>query len=396
MAEQAKWNPFEFYSQASQTWTDAFTSWTKAAEGFPQFKGADQTAWFKPLWDYAEVWGKVYGKLANSLKTMPFPFSATKDMGDAAAKAINSNIKIYDAWYKSVDSLTREAYEIGHRMGEGESVETKPFFESIRNSYGNISNAFLETLRNFSLDGSREMHEAVKNSADSFSDEQEVTAKLVEEMLKYNARAADLSATGIKQTTEAMAKMFEKGDISSDNYPAIIEAYGEMLKHSCDAMRLPTAVAPGYEQVIDDATSLSKSSLDLYIAWLETNLKVYLGMTKSLGDVYKASEEMFKEGKISSANDLYVKWAEVLKKASETTAGNSQLSHSLPKLINAQTDWAKATERLYKTVTTSPYPTKDDLHKVSAELEKMKKALEKLEKEDSPAVRSRKVRAGES
>jgi hypothetical protein len=397
MAEQAKWNPFEFYSQASQSWMDAFTSWTKMSGSFPQFKGADQTAWFKPFWDYAEVWGKMYGNMANTLDAMPFPFSVMKDMGDSVAKAMNSNVKVYDAWFKSMDMLSKEANEIGRRMGEGEAVETKPFFDSIKNSYANLSNAFMETLKAFSLNGSREIHEAIKNSTNSFTEEQEITAKLVEEMLKYNAKAANLSVSEIKKTTEEMTKLFEKGEISSGRYPAIIEAYGEMLKNSCEVLQLPQALNPGYEGIVDDATKWSKASLGFYAAWEETNLKVFLGMTKTLANIYKASEEMFKGGTVSSANDFYLKWSDIWEKATDTTANNSQIRQSLPKLINAQTEWAKATSQLYKTVTTSPYLTKDSLTRISHELEKVKKAMEKLEKseKEEPQPRGRKVRAEE-
>lgn len=385
MAEQ-QWNAFEFYSQASKRWTDAFSSWTKAAEGFPgAFKGADMSAWFGPFWSQAEDWGKVYGNMANMLKTLPFPYSVMKDMGDATAKTFGSYVKVYDAWFKSMDSLTREAYEMSLRVTRGEKPQTRPFFDTIRDSYGNVSSAILESLKTASIDGSREMHEAVRNTVDSLSEEQKMTAKLVEEMLHYNAEAATLSRSAMERTTEAMAEMFEKGEISDDNYQAILDAWGEAIKHSCEVLRLPVSVAPGYEGIIDDATNWSKANLKLCISWLEANLKLYSGMTKSPAGAYKAWGEVFKDARTTSPEDLYQKWSEAWKKAAEITADNSQLKESMPKIINAYADWNRAANQFYRTLTTSPYPTRAELNELSDEIEKLKKTLEKERKTRSRA-----------
>jgi hypothetical protein len=351
------------------------------------------SAWLGPFSGNAQDWGRVYGNMANTLKTLPFPYTAMKDMGDASAKVMGSYVKIYDAWFKSMDSLSREAYEISQRVAKGETPQTRPFFDTINSSYGTISSALLETLKTTQLDGSREMHEAMNNSMDSLSEEQKMTAKLVEEMLNYNAEAAGLSRSAMERTTEAMAEMFEKGEISDENYQAILDACAEAAKHSFEALRLPVTVAPGYEGIIDDATEWSKANLKLNVSWLEANLKLCQGLIKTPGDVSKMSGEVFKDVNASSPEGIYQQWTEACKKAAEVTAGNAQLTHSMPKIINAYADWNKAANQFYRTLSTSSYPTKDELSKLADEIEKLKKTLEK---ERKPRSKAEGVRAEET
>jgi hypothetical protein len=337
-------------------------------------------SWFAPFWNSAEEWGKVFGNMANTLRSVPFPYSVMKDMGDATAKVMGSYVKVYDAWFKSMDALTREAYEIGQRVTRGETPQSKPFFDAVKDSYGTVSAALLETLKTTQMNGSREMAEAVQNSVDSLSDEQKMTARLVDEMLQYNAEAASLSRSAMERTTEAMAEMFEKGEISDANYQAILDACGEAVKHSCEALRLPVTVAPGYEGMIDGATEWSKANLRLYISWLEANLKLCTGLTKTPSDVYRAYEQAVKSAETSSPEDLYRNWAEAARKVAEVATDNSQLKKSMPKIINAYADLNRVANQFYQTIATSPYPTNAEVSKLSDEIDRLKKTLEKERK----------------
>lgn len=378
MAEPTKFDAFEMYSKGSKSWMDAFSSWTKINESFPQtFKGADMGMWFKPYWDRAEDWGKVYGNFASTLKTMPLPYSSMKDTSDGMTKGFNSYVKVYDAWFKTVDALAREGSEMTQKMTRGEPVESRGLFESARKAYDNVSAAWVESLKDSPFAGAKDIDQAVKNSLDSFTDEQRTAAQYTEEMLNLSMKTMNLSSTTMKEASEAMTEMYEKGTISGAGYNKMADAYAEALKRSSEMLRFPVMIAPGYKDITDDATGWSKASMELGTSWMEASIKITQGMARSWSEVYKASEDTFKEAKMTSADEFYRKMTEAWSKATEIMVKNSQLNESVPKFISCYTGWVKATNSLYQTITTSPFPTKEDFSRTSEEIEKIRRTMER-------------------
>ena len=85
--------------------------------------------------------------MTNTMKTVPFLYEATKDANEAAAKTVNSYAKVYEVWFKSVDALSREQFEIGRRTAAGETVETTRLFELMSETFDNLSKAMAESVK---------------------------------------------------------------------------------------------------------------------------------------------------------------------------------------------------------------------------------------------------------
>lgn len=381
MAEKERMDVFEFYSNAFNSWSDIFSSWTKTMESFPgAFRPMDVESWFKPFWGYMEDWNKVNESFTEMTKWMPLQFESVKDMSEAVAKGVSSYVKIYDSWLRNMDSVAREGYEAGRRSINGEEVETDKFFEALRGAYDDITTSVVESLKETPFAGIKEIDQAVKESLDSFSEEQKMAREFLNELFGFSTKMINLSTSALKEATDTFTDMVEKGTISADAYKSIMDAYGDTLKHSVEILRLPAALLPEYKDTVDDAISWVEKNLDVFISWLEINLKPYQAISKSTSEIYKLAEDAFKEGKISSQDEFYKRWAETFEKATRNLIENSQFYDSIPKFINSHTEFLKSTNKLYQNVMTPPYVTKEALDKTSQELKKVKSLIEKKPK----------------
>jgi hypothetical protein len=187
-----------------------------------------------------------------------------------------------------------------------------------------------------------------------------------------------LMTEAARQSAQTMTDMKDKDRISTDGFSVILDTFGDNLKRLGEALQ--TGPSAACNEVTDRATDLSKANLELSVAWMETHAKFFQGFTKSFGDAYQASEAVFKEGKIVSADDFYKKWMEASKKAADVMMEDLKTDQSSSRLVRAYAGRTKAAEEFWRMAMTSPYSTKEDLARVSDELDRVKKALEKERK----------------
>ena len=373
MAEKETVDMFELYNRASKSWTDIFNSWAKSVSGFPQaFRGVDTESWFKPVWGYTDDWSKVYRGFTDMSKMMPQPFASMKYVSDDVAKSIDSYMKIYDAWLKGMDAVAREGYEIGRKLSAGEEADTSKLYDDAKATYNSITAKVVESLKDTPFAGVKEIDKAIQQFLDSIPEEQKTARDLLQEVFAFNAKQINLSSLAMRQASDMFAEMLEKGTVSDDLYKSLLDAYGETLTHSMEILRIPSALLPEYKDIINDVTGWAKTNLELQVSWLEVNLKLYQGVTKSAGEIYSAAEAVFKEGEVSSPDEYYKRWVEACQKATDISVKSSQIDQSIPKLINKYTEYIKSMSKLYQNLmTATPFATKEEFDKVSAELEKI-------------------------
>ncbi len=380
MAETQTRDAFQFYTQASKSWLDAFNSWTRMCEGYTQpFRGMDMSSWFRPYWDYAEDWGKTYGSMANTFRGLPLACSAMTGMGDAWAKGINSYWKMYEVWYRGMDSVAREAFEISRRITAGEEVETTGLLDAVKKTYNDVSSAYVESLKDTPFAEARQVDETIKRSMESFSDQQQMAGDYVREWLNFGIRFMKLTADATKEAGNSVRELSEKDTVSAGGYKDIIDSYAQSVKSAISTLR-PPSMGPDYRELTDAVANWWKAGTDFYASWVESNVRLYRGMIRSSGEVSKASEEPFKEGKVTSTDDFYKRWAEAWNKATGIMVTNSQFNETVPRMIGSYFDCMKATMGLFSAMTVEPHPTRDDFAKMSDDLEKMKRSVEKKAK----------------
>ncbi|OGN91502.1 MAG: hypothetical protein A2Z75_06940 [Chloroflexi bacterium RBG_13_50_10] len=369
---------FEFYNRASKYWLDIFNSWAKTAGSFPQtFGGVGMESWLKPSWSNMTEWTRLYTRFTDMAKTMPSPFASMKDSSEAVAKGMDSYVKIYNAWLKIMDSVAREGYEIGQKARMGEEVDTAKFFETLNAAYDGINASVVESLKDTPFAGLKGLDKVVKDALDSLPEDLKIAREFLQELLSFSVKMTNLSTEVMKEVNKTSADMLAKGTISGEGYKNLTDAYGETLKHSVKILREKGALLPGYKDIADDATSWAKANLDLSISGLEMNLRLYQGIAKSSKDISKTAEELFKGEKISSADEFHKRWVEAYQQALDILVKDAQFSENIHKLMSSYAEWMKSTNKLYRGVMTPPYVAKEDFDRVSKELAKVKRSVEK-------------------
>ncbi len=377
MVQTQKTDAFEFYNKAIKSWMDNFPMWSKMPAGFGPVMGGGVESPMKPFWGYLDDWNKVYAGFTDMMKGVPVALEPTKNMSDAISKGINAYVKIYDAWLRGMDNLAREGFEIGQRISAGEEVDTSKFLKAMEDTYETISSSVIQSLHDTPMAGIKELDEAVKKSMESLSGEQTMAREFVNEIFGLNVQLMNLGAQAFKEAAKSSSEMLEKGTIPSDGYSGMISSYGDLLKHSVEVLRFPAAIVPGYQEIADNATNWAKANLDLSVAWANANLKLYHGISRSATEIQEAAQELVKDKKISTPDQFYTTWSEVYEKVSDILANRSQFYESMPKLVNAYTDYIKAGSKLYQSAMNPPCATKEDLARLHEELAKIKATVEK-------------------
>ncbi len=127
----------------------------------------------------------------------------------------------------------------------------------------------------------------------------------------------------------------------------------------------------------EDVTTWTRLGFDVWAAWTEMNFKLFQGLSRSAADINQKTAEVLKEAKEPTPERMYLMWMDIARTSLETALKNSRYFESLSSLIDACTEWAKATGRLYRGVTAPAYASKDDLEQLSEELRRLKASVEK-------------------
>lgn len=382
MAERK--NPFDVYMDMLKAWGDVFSSWAKSMSSMPLPEPMGMEAWFKPFQDYFGAWGKVYEGFTETMKGFPWPYEGMKDYGEAIVKGIDSYVKIYDAWIRSMDKIGRKQFEIAQGLVTGKEVKTDEIFDALKESYDDISNSFVESLRGTIFKevskGVEDVNKAVKQFISSFPEEEKQAREIFQTFSNSFIKVMNSWNTSMRKAGETFSDMLRKGEISSDAYKEVVNIYGEVSRESVGALLGPLSILlPGHKDMINDVTVWTNKYLDLMASWFEMPLRLFQGIGKSSGEIQEFMSETFKEGKIKSLDEFNKNLSEFYRKVTTGLIENIQFSTTLPKFTNSLIDYIKSTNNLYRRLITPPFPIKEEMDKIYSKIEEIKKISEKKE-----------------
>ncbi|MBI2934001.1 MAG: hypothetical protein HYY29_00360, partial [Chloroflexi bacterium] len=307
-----------------------------------------------------------------------FPFfDYVKQWNEDLARAINSTIRTYDAWLKGVYAIAGEGYEMNRKMGAGEEVDVNRFIKAWRNAYDGITGSVVEAFNETPFAGLKNVDRAVKGSLDSMPAEQEMVRDLFSQIVHFNARLMNVLSSAMGEGGKRFSHMMEQGTIKGNGYESAVQTYGELLNDYIGISRVSAGLPRAGRAMEEDVTTWTRLGFDVWAAWTEMNFKLFQGLSRSAADINQKTAEVLKEAKEPTPERMYLMWMDIARTSLETALKNSRYFESLSSLIDACTEWAKATGRLYRGVTAPAYASKDDLEQLSEELRRLKASVEK-------------------
>jgi hypothetical protein len=358
MAANGTMGFLEFYNNAFHSWSDAMNSWTKTAEGMSEgFKSNNGFKW----WGSWSETGKIF---AEMMETLPLPYEPMKNMNESLRENVRAYRTICDNCMKNAVNIVREGYRLDVKIIAGEEPETDAFFEALNCAYDDIACTMADTLKESPLKGVKDINEAIKKSLDTFSDERNTARAVFKEMMNFNAKMAKLSLSAMKEATNALNDVKEKGTVSLEAQKDMMEAWGESLKRTMDIFGfLPPGLAPECKDSLDNSVCIAAKNLDVITAWLEINLKSSQAIARSGDNIRKFSEDMFKEfkkGEMPQHQELYKKWGKAFGETMNTLIEGVHFNGSIPKFINVCTDCVKSANEHYRNVISFPYKMNEE------------------------------------
>jgi hypothetical protein len=378
-------SPFEVYADMLGAWGDVVSSWSKSMGGMP-FVGVKETeGWFKPFWDYFGDWSKIYQSFAESMKGFSWPYGAMRDYTDAAIKGIDSYVRVYDAWVKSIDKVGRKQFEVAQALASGKEVSTAEIFDTLRQTYADVSVSLAESLRGTALEqmfkGVEEVNKAVKQFADSFPEEEKQAKETFQVFTNSFIKMMNSWNTSIREASRTFSEMLGKGEISPNAYKKVMTMYGEASKESVGVLLGPlSALLPQYKGTVDDMTQWADKYFDLISSWYEVPLKLSQGIAKSSSEMYRFVDETLREAKTTSAEELYSRWFSFYSKTIADLTEATEFSTTLPKFTSNLVEFARSTNSLYQRIMTPPFPSKEEVDRLYRSIEELKKMTQTRER----------------
>jgi len=375
-------SPFEAYTDMYRAWGDVYSSWAKSMGGMPFVGTREMESWFKPFWGYFGDWAKIYESYTEAMKGFPWPYEGMRDYSDAATKAINSYVKIYDAWVRSMDKIGRKQLEIAQGLATGRDVKTAEIFDVLRESYGDISVSLVDSLKGTAFEagskGIEEVNKAVKKFTDSFPEEEKQAKETFQIFTDSFSKMMNSWNTSMMEASRTFSDMLGKGEISPNGYKKMIDMYVQTSKESVGAVLEPLSVLlPGYKDTVDDVREWANKNFDLVTSWFEVPLKLSYAIGKSSSEMYRFIDETFRDGVVASPEEFYTRWSGFYSKATADLMEATQFSTALPKFTDDLVEYIKSTNNLYRRLMTPPFPSKEEMDRVYSNIEKVRKMAER-------------------
>jgi hypothetical protein len=357
---------FEMWDRTVKSWVDFYGSYGKAIGGF-----GSGTAFNMPG---MENWSRMYSAFMDMAKGMPMPFQLSKDLNEAFSKGMGNYQKAYDAWMRGMAGIAKEAYDISRKVLAGDKVDAGKFFEAVRSSYAGVNTAILDSLKDTPFEGVKNVEEATEELLSSMPEDQARSREFLEKLLNLNIKAMNASIAAMRQANKSFAQLLETGAVTGDGYEAFRDSYGKIIEETVESLSL-SETSRGAKEIADDVAAWAKASMDLATGWSEMTFKLYDGLSKSSAKM--ANENMLKETKIESPDQLYGFWMGISRDVMATLVDNTAYYENLSRFVRTYTDWIKAGNKLYRDAATPPSVTKDDIEKLRDELQRVKRASEK-------------------
>ena len=378
-------SPFEVYADMLGAWGDVVSSWSKSMSGVPFVGTKEMESWFKPFWDYFGDWSKIYQSFGESMKGFSWPYGAMRDYTDAAIRGIDSYVRVYDAWVRSIDKVGRKQFEVAQALSSGKEVSTTEIFDTLRQTYADVSVSLAESLRGTALEqmfgAVEEVNKAVKQFADSFPEEEKQAKETFQVFTNSFIKMMNSWNTSMIEASRTFSEMLGKGEISPNAYKKVMKMYGEASKESIGALLGPlAALLPRYKGTVDDMTQWADKYFDLISSWHEVPLKLSQGIARSSGEMYRFVDETLREAKTASPEELYSRWFNFYSKTIADLTEATEFSTTLPKFTSNLAEFARSTNSLYRRIMTPPFPSKEEVDRLYRSIEELKKMTQTKER----------------
>lgn len=377
MSGEKKMSTVDFYKDTFQTWSNIWNTWS----------GSSAENWTKQYQNVVPDWSKMFTSFSETMKNTPWGFDMVKDMGEVVGKGLSSSVKICNDCFKSADRINKKAIETGLKMMKGDEVDAVKFLDMVKEAYGDMVKAFEESLENTPFSAIRDINKAISQSLDSFPEEHKLAKEFFQGLVSLNQKMLSTSFTMAQKGTKSFNDMMGGGKVSEETLNDLREAYTTSLRNSADIFKPLGGFIPNYDDMAEGAICISEKNFSIYVSWLEVSSRFWEEAAKSMKETYTSGKEIFKEGNVFKAGEIYKNWAEAYKSQVNSLMGSSRAYASIPRFISEYTECVKTVNSFYRKLVTVPYATKEDLEKLSEskvscatreDLEKLSGELEKL------------------
>jgi hypothetical protein len=124
------------------------------------------------------------------------PFEAM----DNTKRMVNKGMDVYRAWLGYLDAVTDKGFELGYETISGQEVNVDSFFETLREAHDDFTKQIADTLNDTPFKGLNDIGQAMKQTMDPFSEQQEMAIGFFKELCDINTKMFNLSVSVMKET----------------------------------------------------------------------------------------------------------------------------------------------------------------------------------------------------
>jgi len=353
-------NMFKFWTDMTRSWTD-FASLTDISK-----RGSE--SFLTPFVDYLNNWNKMYERFIETMRTVyPFPMEANA-YTNMMIKGIDSYIKLYDAWIKSMDKIFVEGYRFMSGIAAGEETDVKKIVLDIENYYKEVFDSFVKMIEDVPFIDVNIIKDSFNKFTNAFPEEQERIKEFQEKYITFIQKTIKDWNDTVKILTRSMAESIEKGEFSTEIYQKLIGMYTDTYVSFLESLK---PLLDLDEDLAKDIIDWNKKYFNVFSAWLEIPMSMFDGINKNYKELTKYMKEISTEG-ITSPSNLQEKWTKFYQDSAKNFVQMSNVANTIPKFVDAMIDYIKTTNKFFAKYM-PPYVPKKSSTKVEEEPKTAKK-----------------------
>ena len=344
-------NVFKFWTDMTRSWTD-YASLTDISK-----KGSE--SFLTPFMDYFNNWNKMYTRSIEMMRTVyPFPMEANA-YTNMMIKGIDSYIKVYDSWIKSMDKIFVEGYRFMSGIAAGEETDIKKVISDMENYYKEVFESFIKIIEDIPFIDVKIIKDSFNKFISAFPEDQERMKVFQEKYLTYIQKTIKDWNETVKILTKSMAESIEKGEFSTEIYQRLMEMYNETYISFLESLK---PLLDLDEDLAKDIIDLNKKYFNVISAWLEIPMSIFDGINKTYKELTKYVKEISTE-EVTSPAKLQEKWTKFYQDSAKNFVQMTNVANTIPKLIDNMIDYVKTTDKFFAKYM-PPYVPKKSMVKV--------------------------------
>jgi len=301
----------------------------------------------------------MYERFIEMLRNVyPFPMEINA-YTDMMVKGVDSYIKIYDAWIKSMDKMFSEGYRFISGIATGEEQDVKEIISSIENYYKEVFESFTKMIEGISFIDTNIIKDSFNKITGAFPEDQERIKMFQENYLTYIQKTIKDWNETVKILTKSLAESIEKGEFSTEIYQKLMGMYNETYINFLESLKPLLNLD---EDLAKDVIDWNKKYFNMISTWMETPLSMFDGVNKTYKELMKYIKETSTE-EITSPAKLQEKWTKFYQDSAKSFIQMANVANTTPKFIDSMIDYIKTTNKLF-TKYMPPYITKKDIVRV--------------------------------